>query len=380
MHDREFLDDIRNNIFSEIADRPAPSTEYMKVDRWVSSSALQKAIRRGDRQTALSAGSRYLGLDTTSFWRRLPIIAPEDVGIGADQVVLEVLVGAASASHRTKTSSPWPLAAFLIERMCVVPKDRSTAALLQAALSHPELGHICKSFGGRGVQDLLRMVADCGAPLAQRAVAALYAAGTTSLKDERLIHRRGDIAALFGYFDAMGLPRQLSTALKDAAHRARFSLSTLLALAWVDMQQYEAVRTLRHDLGTTRIAECVPLYAIDKHTAMGTRVLAKFSSRVPAVAQFLAEHDYIPRPAAAVGLAVFYAEGGLLGEQLIWRRTEEMSVLEREADSATIKMEPAALSELTQIVRDHLEELNDLRETELLRSLAKAAARKGETR
>ena len=47
-------------------------------------------------------------------------------------------------------------------------------------------------------------------------------------------------------------------------------------------------------------------------------------------------------------------------------------MLEREADAATVKLEPAALLELMQIVRDHLDELNDIREAELLRAVAKS--------
>jgi len=74
----------------------------------------------------------------------------------------------------------------------------------------------------------------------------------------------------------------------------------------------------------------------------------------------------------AVGLAVFHAEGGRLRDQLVWQRTEELAMLEREADAAAVKLEPAALLELMQIVRDHLDELNDIREAELLRAVAKS--------
>jgi len=76
---------------------PAP----LPVDRWVASSALQKAVRRGEALIALRAGLSYLSLDRAGFWRRLPVIAAEDIGIGDWEVVTQVI--AASTDSDTPT-------------------------------------------------------------------------------------------------------------------------------------------------------------------------------------------------------------------------------------------------------------------------------------
>jgi hypothetical protein len=173
----------------------------------------------------------------------------------------------------------------------------------------------------------------------------------------------------------MGIPALLSAVLQDATRSSRFPLSAVLPLVWLEARKHEPTRIVRNDLGPTRAVEGIPLYAIDKHTAMGSRALAKFSRQIPAVSRFLAAHGEISRLLEALGLAVFHAEGGRLRDQLLWQRTEELAMLEREADAATVKLEPAVLLELMQIVRDHLDELNDIREAELLRSLAKSRSR-----
>jgi hypothetical protein len=52
-------------------------------DRWLALSTMQKAIRRGDSLTAKRALTTVYRSDPSSTWRRLLIIAFEDVGIAA---------------------------------------------------------------------------------------------------------------------------------------------------------------------------------------------------------------------------------------------------------------------------------------------------------
>jgi len=97
---------FQDNISSLAVEHSLPPAAHLRVDRWVASSALQKAIRRGETQIALNAGLTYLTLNAASFWRRLPIIALEDIGVGADRVVMDVLIGAAYAHRPFVHTSP----------------------------------------------------------------------------------------------------------------------------------------------------------------------------------------------------------------------------------------------------------------------------------
>jgi replication-associated recombination protein RarA len=62
---------------------PNVSSEHTPVsafDKWVLASNLQKSIRRGLAHIAIGTATRLLALDARYFWRRLLLIAYEDVG------------------------------------------------------------------------------------------------------------------------------------------------------------------------------------------------------------------------------------------------------------------------------------------------------------
>src|SRR6266480_5330621 len=84
----------------------------LKCDRWIASSLLQKSIRRGDSELAYRAAFRVQELDRSGIWRRLIIIAFEDVGAGDIGALIDTVfeslppnaVGHA-ATHRSSNSS-----------------------------------------------------------------------------------------------------------------------------------------------------------------------------------------------------------------------------------------------------------------------------------
>ena len=73
---------------------PIDAIEPLRCDRWIASSALQKAIRRGDVLTAQRALRTLYRHDPRSAWRRLLVIACEDVGIGSlGAVIMAIRLG-----------------------------------------------------------------------------------------------------------------------------------------------------------------------------------------------------------------------------------------------------------------------------------------------
>jgi hypothetical protein len=87
------MDNLSNELFqsevwsidhSPILDAINP----LRCDRWLALSVMQKSIRRGDGLTAQRALATLYRDDPSSTWRRLLIIACEDIGIGALGAVL----------------------------------------------------------------------------------------------------------------------------------------------------------------------------------------------------------------------------------------------------------------------------------------------------
>src|SRR5262245_49586802 len=120
-------------------------TEALNCDRWVASSLLQKAIRRSETEFAWRAAHTLLKLDKAAIWRRLIVIAFEDVGPGDPDAVLETVFLATSSQRRRERGE---LAALdsIVFRLAEAAKDRSMDYLACAANDHPalaEVRHFC---------------------------------------------------------------------------------------------------------------------------------------------------------------------------------------------------------------------------------------------
>jgi hypothetical protein len=84
----EILHLIRHDLEHAVAERREPPTPYpMNASPWVAMSAMQKAIRRGREDLALSAAATLLRDAPDKLWRRIGCIAYEDVGLASLEAV-----------------------------------------------------------------------------------------------------------------------------------------------------------------------------------------------------------------------------------------------------------------------------------------------------
>jgi replication-associated recombination protein RarA len=74
------------------------SAALVQCDRWVAASLLQKAVRRGETQLALRAAFTLHQFDRASVWRRLMIIAVEDIGAAEPDAIAEAVAIATSSA------------------------------------------------------------------------------------------------------------------------------------------------------------------------------------------------------------------------------------------------------------------------------------------
>ena len=84
MNGPEILHLIRHDLQRAVAGRGEPPTpQPMDASPWVAMSAMQKAIRRGREDLALSAAATLLRDAPDKLWRRIGCIAYEDVGLAS---------------------------------------------------------------------------------------------------------------------------------------------------------------------------------------------------------------------------------------------------------------------------------------------------------
>jgi replication-associated recombination protein RarA len=81
MTDADLMSRFKTDLVQRVArQRTVPERHYLSVSPWVAMSLLQKAIRRGRTDFALIAAATLLRDAPDRLWRRLAIIAFEEIG------------------------------------------------------------------------------------------------------------------------------------------------------------------------------------------------------------------------------------------------------------------------------------------------------------
>jgi hypothetical protein len=130
------------------SDEPTASpTEYLR-DTWLATSALQKAIRRGDLGTALQASSFLAEVQPDRLWRRLVVIALEDIGIADLNLVTMVLWASGKRAWRRDHGGEEKVASYVVSQLCAASKCRDGSDVLVIADHHPSLREVRAQFAG----------------------------------------------------------------------------------------------------------------------------------------------------------------------------------------------------------------------------------------
>ena len=82
---RDVFGEAKQRLAREIDSSSAPLAEPIAADPWLISSLLQKSIRRGETDIARRAALTLSKHRGAAIWRRLIVIAFEDIGIAPDQ-------------------------------------------------------------------------------------------------------------------------------------------------------------------------------------------------------------------------------------------------------------------------------------------------------
>lgn len=107
------------------------------VDAYTASSLLQKAIRRGDAAFAIEAARVLVRLRGRMVWRRLTLIAFEDVGVADPKLCADVTMVAGDHEARSAAGGDLELAFELVRRLVIAPKNRESDYLICTAIQAP---------------------------------------------------------------------------------------------------------------------------------------------------------------------------------------------------------------------------------------------------
>lgn len=263
---------------SEIAEfEPPPACDIQFSDRWVASSLLQKGIRRGEADRAISAARYLCGSSLVSVFRRLNVIAWEDISFGDIQGCLAVATLGSSGQLRAKLGGDEHCLAWAVSRLAAAAKCRVTddlVTILEHGGSSPEN---IASLASKSEEELRSLAWASDRCQLRRTIAVWLLAGTGRFPSEAMPQRRGSVNRFFEQSTADGMPASLR---KDGAKLCRATntiFPAVVAALWEDWAQAQAARQVGEPLVWTELVEGLPAYVFDGHTAKGSRYLSRLA-------------------------------------------------------------------------------------------------------
>jgi hypothetical protein len=261
-HVRDRIHDLAKH---SLALKPLPG--FAGADPWLLASLLQKAIRRSDLMVARRAAHQLLRLDSSRVWRRLMIVALEDIGIGDTAVAEELIAIATLPEIRKLLGGNGRALDVALKRACEAAKDRSGDHLW--SIARDNLGENDRPYVGAESVHLAVAASPRQAWLDRlNAVLALWGDGTQPAET-----RRAAFGALRAVFEDIGVLLPLLAACEIYAAKARDALPFMLPLVWCLWRGTGAEQSVTtHSGPMPEVIQDLPAYGFDPlHTRIGRR-------------------------------------------------------------------------------------------------------------
>lgn len=281
----------------------AKSPRPRSLDPWLASSLLQKAIRRGEIDAVQAAAITLQRVRGNAVWRRLTIIAAEDIGLADEAAAVRVVVPLADKSD-SALRCPESLAS-VVRRLTLAPKNRDAEYSVTAATFHPSYREDRAETLRSPIRRAIRTMANPKQPLVTRAIAAVGAYSVLSQPSQT--NRAGQLAEFVAAFEGSGCPSDLLQAVRKALASVRDPMFAVLPILWDAVEEAEAGKVKDTPiLPPSPVHNGIPLYAFDKHTYLGKRALGGFRSREPA------GHTVLERICSARAMGRRHCDGCIL--------------------------------------------------------------------
>jgi hypothetical protein len=339
-----------------------PSPEPVVVDPSIVSSLLQKSIRRSEVEIAQRAALTLFKLRGSAIWRRLMVIAFEDVGIGSVDAVTMTVAAGSDAALRKACGGDLRVAIHFAGVLAEAPKDRS-ADHLAGAKDHPALAGFVQATANASIALLLSSVRDTALDLPHRAFATWFVSGV----GDGSAHK-GDLGELLAVFRDLGVPEDLVVATGIAATRSREPITVMVPLIWLAANKSMQRRVCDCPVPPLVTAGNVPLYALDEHTRLGREAIWRLACENDAVRTCLERFVPASRRRRATNVAAFYADAAPVARRLVWAQSERLEAFGIERDLLVAGVPPEGIGPLLEAVCANLGHLNELRTQILCRT------------
>ncbi len=330
--------------------------EPVSGDKWLLSSAMQKAIRRGDIERAERAAASLWYQDRVSFWRRLHIVALEDVGVASNDIVIAVLTATSSSAWRRKIGD-LRVGLFLVRLLCKSVKTRIADELLLQAERSSSYSKLRKHFANASDNLLIDYVTDMDCSLVERSLALWYLHGTTKrLPSELIPPRKGNPEKAIEVLRSLSVPTELTESCISVMSRTPYPLALFTPLCWQEVHKQKTIKIRKNTIPASLDVDGLPLYAVDVFTRVGQSCFRGLQKAVPELKLYSVRQ---------IGIAVFYIEGGLLDKVISSKFLDEFCTSGEFADAEGAGLSVPDYLELRELLAKNFPLLESIRTEQL---------------
>ena len=301
-------------------------------------------------------------------WKRLLIIGFEDIGLGSIDALLMVCALASEKIIRAEYESEMGALDAVVTALCKAPKDRSADLLYSIAQFDPALSGFRSMLDGKSDTERLHLLAQRSLSLYERAALVLH-----------LVNSRGKVTGdsvddLLRCFAGLGVSDTLLAMIKVSAYKVQEPMCLMMMPLWLDQhirldRPTSKASTYPASKPVWQLEDGVPLAALDGFTRLGRKAITVFTANNEAVRCCV---EALPKQhvAAAMRLAVFYADSSVTYPALNWQHQREVQTRGISGDFAGINIASTQAMTLVDTVRDNLDHLNAIRRELLVKARA----------
>ncbi|MCB4455825.1 hypothetical protein [Leisingera sp. McT4-56] len=347
-----FLENAKSDLEALVArHRSADFDGRFQWDPFIAKSMLQKAIRRANTRRAEEAAWYLLRINEQVFWRRLCIIALEDIGLANIPLVAQVLQAEGDRQLRSNLGGPEKVGLALVSAMCASAKDRTTDDLIDA-IGNDDY-NCCKA----DVSELpeaarAALASSTSAPVHERAIAALQLSPASTPS-----RRVRDWCLLLERLPEATLSPCVKAAATLGLQRTKSEMALHMALLSRDLP--ETPRQMDEVFPPSVDLNGLPSWVLDGHTRIGLQAFRLALKRSPRLGRFIRHWATgAVSPAKTVAGLVFRVESSQLKRRLDWSIGQQ---LKQEACNNRPGLPAGAAPEGLAILREEFDLVNECR-------------------
>jgi len=319
-------------------------------DKWLTTSALQKCIRRGHRDLAERYARSGVRMDANHTFRRLAIIALEDVGLGDLRLVAASLAILGDKRRRQRLGEE-RLAVYLATELSSAMKSRLSCEMLSLVEYDIETAKIAEPIASLQPTALSEIFVSEDAGSSRQIIALWMLLGTDQLRSQRLSPKPGaGRRGLLNLLTQQSAPLIFHYIVRMGLSRCRDTLAIPYVCLALLAARHPFWQVIRSDIPEVELIGSYPSFAYDMHTWIGRRALKQFEVNCSEFLKAGGVQD--------VGNFIFSIEGGALNARVM---TTSSDRIRRKATQLELFGREGPCIELDQVSDDLLYQLDTIR-------------------